>query len=162
MIERWMPARLVRSALLLNAVLAIGLTMSVAAGASDTAPSSDLPDLSAIRAEIYSGDYEKAAGELLALTATVHHADVYNLLGFSLRKLKRYDEAARWYKEAIYYDPSHRPALEYQGELFIDIGDFTRAEKNLELLRLLCYPEGCEQYDKLKAALDQAGHRPKS
>jgi hypothetical protein len=49
----------------------------------DTAPSSDLPDLSAIRAEIDSGEYEKAVAELLSLTAAVHHADVYNLLGFS-------------------------------------------------------------------------------
>ncbi len=94
-----------RLALLRGMISAIGIAASTAASPMDTAPSSDLPDLSAVRAEIYSGEYEKAAAELLALAQTVHHADVYNLLGFSLRNLKRYDEAARWYKEAIFYDP---------------------------------------------------------
>lgn len=144
-------------ALLLSASL---VDLGARAMAMDTAPSTDLPDLSVIRAQIYSGDYDKAATDLLALTATVRHADLYNLLGYSLRKLRRYDEAARWYKEAIYYDPSHRPALEYQGELYVDTGDFARAEKNLELLRLLCYPNGCEEYDRLKQALARAGRNP--
>ncbi len=121
--------------------------------AADTAPSTDLPDLSAIRADIYSGEYENAVNALQALTDTVHHADLYNLLAFSLRKLKRYDEAARWYKEALYYDPGHRAALEYQGELFLAMGDRTAAEKNLELLKLLCHPSGCEEHDKLARAL---------
>ncbi|MFG1477945.1 tetratricopeptide repeat protein [Xanthobacter sp. V4C-4] len=126
----------------------------------DTAPSTDLPDLSESRAAIYAGDYERALTLLLPLTQTVRHADLYNLLGFATRNLKRYDEAARWYKEALFYDPGHRPALEYQGELFIAIGDFTRAGKNLELLRLLCFPDGCEEQGRLEAALIAAGHSP--
>ncbi|MFD1704655.1 tetratricopeptide repeat protein [Methylopila henanensis] len=136
------------------AALLIGLGASRAA---DTAPATDLPDLSAVRAQIYSGDYQAAADRLLALTATVRHADLYNLLGYSLRNLKRYDEAARWYKEALWYDPGHRPALEYQGELFVETGDFARAETNLKLLRLLCHPDGCPEIGKLETALKAAG-----
>jgi Flp pilus assembly protein TadD len=143
---------------LLAGLMAVGRI----ACAADAPASTDLPDLSAIRAQIYSGDYEKAAAALQALTPTVQHADLYNLLGYTYRKLKRYDEAARWYREALYYDGAHRPALEYQGELFIDIGDFANAEKNLELLRLACYPKGCEEYDKLKDALTRAGRKPNS
>ncbi len=150
----------IRAALIAPALLCIALS-AFDANAADTAPSTDLPDLSAIRAQIYSGEYQRAADALLKLTGTVRHADLYNLLGYSLRNLKRYDEAARWYKEAIYYDPSHRPALEYQGELFIATGDFRKAEKNLELLRLLCFPNGCEEHDKLREALRQAGRVPK-
>lgn len=130
--------------------------------AADTAPATDLPDLSAVRARIYAGDYETAAAELGALTATVRHADLYNLLGFSLRKLKRFDEAARWYKEALFYDPTHRPALEYQGELFIETGNLEKARNNLKLLQLLCHPAGCEEVRKLEAALaaaDPSGSR---
>lgn len=145
-----------------GAVLAVLMGMAATAQAMDTAPATDLPDLSGIRAQIYSGEYEKAAAALKALTPTVRHADLYNLLGYTHRKLKNYEEAARWYKEAIFYDPSHRPALEYQGELFIDIGDFEKAGKNLELLRVLCFPTGCEEYDKLKEALIRAGRSPKS
>lgn len=142
----------------------LGLCLTLAgagpAVAMDTAPSTDLPDLSESRAAIYAGDYARALALLLPLTATVRHADLYNLLGFATRNLGRYDEAARWYKEALFYDPGHRPALEYQGELFIATGDFTRAEKNLELLRLLCFPNGCAQQDKLAKALADAGHPP--
>ncbi|WP_234053146.1 MULTISPECIES: M48 family metallopeptidase [unclassified Xanthobacter] len=123
----------------------------------DTAPSTDLPDLSESRAAVYAGDYERALALLMPLTATVRHADLYNLLGFANRSLKRNDEAARWYKEALFYDPGHRPALEYQGELFIAVGDFDRAEKNLELLRLLCFPDGCEPHERLRKALIAAG-----
>ncbi len=135
------------------AVLALWLTAIPCALAADTAPVSDLPDLSAIRADVYSGEYEAAVKALQGLTESVHHADLYNLLAFSLRKLKRYDEAARWYKEALYYDPGHRAALEYQGELFLATGDRAAAEKNLELLKLLCHPSGCEEHDKLARAL---------
>lgn len=145
-----------------GAILAALVGMAATARAMDTAPATDLPDLSAIRAQIYSGEYEAAAAALKDLTPTVRHADLYNLLGYTHRKLGRYDEAARWYKEAIFYDSSHRPALEYQGELFIDIGDFEKAEKNLELLRVLCFPAGCEEHDKLKEALIRAGRTPKS
>ncbi len=123
----------------------------------DTAPSTDLPDLSESRAALYASDYERALALLMPLTATVRHADLYNLLGFANRSLKRYDEAARWYKEALFYDPGHRPALEYQGELFIAVGDFDKAEKNLELLRLLCFPDGCEPHERLRKALIAAG-----
>lgn len=118
-------------------------------------PSTDLPDLSAIRAQIYSGEYERAAADLTTLTETVKHADVYNLLGFSTRKLGRFNEADRWYREALYYDPTHRPALEYQGELFLETGDRSAAEGNLQILTLLC-PEGCPEKDALTAALENA------
>lgn len=146
----------------LAAMVAAALFLAGPANTMDTAPSTDLPDLSASRAAIYAGDYERALALLLPLTGTVRHADLYNLLGFATRNLKRYDEAARWYKEALYYDPGHRPALEYQGELFIALGDFAKAEKNLELLRLLCHPDGCAEQEKLKSALIAAGRNPGS
>ncbi len=137
-----------------------GLGAGASARAMDSAPSTDLPDLSEARAAIYAGDHERALGLLTPLTETVRHADLFNLLGFANRNLKRYDEAARWYKEALFYDAGHRPALEYQGELFIAVGDLARAEKNLELLRLLCFPDGCEEQDKLRKALLDAGRKP--
>jgi len=125
-----------------------------AAGAAGAPPSSDLPDLSAVRARIYSGEYAQAAKELNQLAETVQHAEVYNLLGYSLRQLKRYDEAARWYREALVFDPEHRPALEYQGELFIALGDLEAARRNLRYLELLCGAKGCAEYDQLRKAIE--------
>ncbi|MFG1330285.1 tetratricopeptide repeat protein [Xanthobacter autotrophicus] len=151
-----------RGAALRRVAFAAMLLAALPAAAMDTAPSTDLPDLSQSRAAIYAGDYERALALLMPLTATVRHADLYNLIAFANRNLKRYDEAARWYKEALFYDPAHRPALEYQGELFIAIGDFKKAEKNLELIHLLCHPKGCEEADKLRDALRAAGRNPAS
>lgn len=128
------------------------------AGAVDTPPSTELPELSAIRAQIYSGEYDTALAELTALSETVRHADLYNLLGYTTRQLGHYEASARWYREALYYDPTHRPALEYQGELFLQMGDLGSARNNLALLGLFC-PEGCTERDTLarKIAEHQKG-----
>lgn len=134
-------------------LLAAWMLSATAAGAVDTPPSSDLPDLSAIRAQIYSGEYEAALAELTALSEQVKHADIYNLLGYASRQLGRYEESGRWYREALYYDPSHRPALEYQGELFLQTGDVESAQGNLQLLELFC-PGGCPERDTLSQAID--------
>lgn len=128
------------------------LLAATAAGAVDTPPSDDLPDLSAIRAQIYSGDYDAALAELTPLSDRVKHADIYNLLGYTTRQLGRYDEAGRWYREALFYDPAHRPALEYQGELFLTLGDLPAAQANLDMLALFC-PQGCAERDTLAAAI---------
>jgi len=42
--------------------------------------------------------------------------------------------------------------LEYQGELFLLLGDKAGAEANLEKLTKLC-PEGCEHVDLLMKAI---------
>lgn len=123
--------------------------------AADTPASTDLPDLAPIRAKVYAKDYQSAADDLRALTTTVKHADVYNLLGFSLRNLGQYDEAAKWYREALYYDPDHRNAIEYQGELFIKTGQLQRARNNVQKLEFLCL-QGCLELTQLRQAVAAA------
>jgi tetratricopeptide (TPR) repeat protein len=123
--------------------------------AADTPASTDVPDLAPIRAKVYAKDYQSAVDDLRALTATVKHADVYNLLGFSLRNLGRYDEAATWYREALYYDPDHRNAIEYQGELFIRTGQLQRARNNVQKLEFLCL-QGCPELTQLRDAVAAA------
>ena len=139
--------------------LAMLTAVHLGLGAAGAPPSSDLPDLSAVRAKVYAGEYAKAVEQLTALTKTVQHAEVYNLLGYSLRQLKRYDEAGRWYSEALLYDPEHRPALEYQGELFLALGNLEGARKNLRYLELLCTAKPCAEYELLKKALQKAPSR---
>lgn len=134
--------------------LAAALAVPLGLGAAGAPPSSDLPDLSAVRVKVYAGEYAKAVEQLTTLTKTVQHAEVYNLLGYSLRQLKRYDEAGRWYDEALLYDPEHRPALEYQGELFLALGNLEGARKNLRYLELLCTAPPCAEHELLKKAIE--------
>jgi hypothetical protein len=70
----------------LASVPALATLGSSAARAVDTMTSKDAPDLTSVRAKIKVKDYQAALVELKALADTHEHADVYSLLGFSLRK----------------------------------------------------------------------------
>lgn len=61
-----------------------------------------------VRAALIS--YAEADDELQKLTATVQPADLYNQLGFGLRNVDRDEEAGKWYRQTLYYDPDHKGA----------------------------------------------------
>ena len=79
-------------------------------------------------------------------------ADIKNLLGFSSRKSGKLDDAKKYYEKALLLDPKHKGALEYQGELFLMLGDKVAAEKNLQKLDKICWL-GCSELDDLRAAI---------
>jgi Flp pilus assembly protein TadD len=81
--------------------------------------------------------------------------DVWNLLGFSYRKQGNLEQSAEAYTTALTLDPEHKGALEYQGELFLTLGDMDAAKNNLESLKSLC-PSGCHELEELTAAINTA------
>lgn len=102
---------------------------------------------------VTAGDYAAAIEKLtLADAQSPNDADTLNLIAFSNRKLGNYDLAAGYYSRALSIDPDHLGALEYQGELFITLGDLTAANANLARLKSLC-PGGCDELTKLENAL---------
>ncbi len=104
---------------------------------------------------IDSGDFEEAIYLLQdVLFDNPDNADAYNLLAYSQRNLDQTDVAMENYKRALEIDPEHKGALEYQGELFLMMGDRTSAEANLILLSKLC-PRGCEEHETLQAAIER-------
>jgi tetratricopeptide (TPR) repeat protein len=123
--------------------------LAAAAFAVDTASSKDAPELASVRAKIEAKDFKGAIAELTPMLETNQHADVYNLMGFSLRKTGDLKQAATFYAKALDFDPNHKGALEYQGELFLQMGDIDRAKANLAKLASLC-PQGCEERDDLE------------
>jgi Flp pilus assembly protein TadD len=131
------------------------MALTLPAFAVDTMSSSDAPDLTAIRAEIDAKDYGAAIQGLNGLIDQgVRHADVYNLLGYSLRKSGDRKTALTFYEKALEFDPDHKGALEYLGELYVEMGNMSKAEDNLARLEKLC-PEGCEELSDLKEAIAQ-------
>jgi tetratricopeptide (TPR) repeat protein len=58
------------------------------------------------------------------------------------------------YTEALAIDPDHQGALEYQGELFLKMGDQESAQANLQKLLELC-PDGCEALATLETAIEK-------
>lgn len=140
----------------LACVVALLALPPIAARAVDTLPSSDAPDLSAVRVQIKAKDFAGAAGALKSMVDRgVLHPDVYSLLGFSLRKSGDTKNAQTYYAKALEFDPDHKGALEYQGEMFVESGNFVQARKNLERLVKLC-PHGCEEREDLEKALAAA------
>src|SRR5262245_50865986 len=153
-----------RGPMLLLASIVAGLALAGVASpgwAVDTASSRDAPDLAAVRAKIKSKDWKAAMVDLNAmLAAGVQHADVYNLLGFSLRKSGDYAQAYTYYRKALEFEPNHKGALEYLGELYVERGELAKAREHVSLLRRLC-PDGCEELDDLTQAIAQSEGAPK-
>jgi len=121
--------------------------------AVDSIASTDAPDLTAVRAKIKAKDWNGAVTDLNGMIDKgVQHADVYNLLGFSLRNKGDTKSAQTYYAKALDFDPDHKGALEYQGELFVKLGQFDKAQANLTKLAKLC-PQGCEEREDLEEAI---------
>jgi tetratricopeptide (TPR) repeat protein len=141
------------SSLLLSAVLAACVFGENAASAVDNITSRDAPDLTSVRAKIKAKDFKAALAELTPMLATYQHADVYNLMGFSLRKTGDYKQAYTYYRKALDFDPDHKGALEYLGELYVETGQLDKARENVARLRQLC-PKGCEELADLEKAVN--------
>jgi tetratricopeptide (TPR) repeat protein len=124
--------------------------------AVDTPTTRDAPDLTAVRAKIKAKEFKSAITDLNGMIDKgVQHADVYNLLGFSLRKSGDLKTAYTFYKKALDFDPEHKGALEYLGELYVQTGDLPKAREHVVLLTKLC-PQGCEELEDLQKALAAA------
>ena len=139
--------------LLLSAVLAASALGAIGALAVDNITSKDAPDLTSVRAKIKAKDFKAALAELTPMLATYQHADVYNLMGFSLRKTGDYKQAYTFYRKALDFDPNHKGALEYLGELYVETGQMDKAKENVSRLRELC-PSGCEELADLEKAVN--------
>lgn len=99
---------------------------------------------------INEGRYDEAIARLEdAVWSSGPHPDLTTYLGFANRKLGRFDAARGWYEQALAAAPQHRGALEYYGELKLELGDLAGAKAHLARLDRLC-GFGCQQADELR------------
>jgi Flp pilus assembly protein TadD len=142
------------------AFLAAGLVTAPGAvyamGTIDTpAASSASKDSRMVDAEkaVQAKDWNKAVGLLSRVVAdSPKNADAYNYLGYSYRKLGHPNEALAYYNHALSLDPNHRGALEYLGELYLDMSDLPKAEEQLTKLARVCGPR-CNEYQELQGEI---------
>src|SRR5436190_11537544 len=140
---------------LLGVCVLVGIVSAVKA--VDTPTTKEAPDLSAVRAKVKAREWNAAIADLNGLVDKgVQHADVYNLLGFSLRKSGDLKTAYTFYRKALDFDPDHKGALEYLGKLYVETGQLAKAREHVVLLHKLC-PQGCEELEDLEKAIAQAG-----
>ena len=139
------------TALLVSLGLAPAL-VPAPAFAVDDMESTDAPDLSSVRAKIKANDYAAALAELRDLAEETQQADVYNLLGFTLRKTGDFKTSLTYYTKALELQPDHKAAREYLGELYVETGNMAKAKEQLAILAKLC-PGGCEEREDLQKAI---------
>ena len=105
--------------------------------------------------EVSNGNYQLAIKYLLKAPKTSQdNPDVYNLLGFSNRKLDKLEESFMYYNRALKLNPRHLGANEYIGELYLRTNNLKKAEEHLKILDDICF-FGCDEYDDLKESIEK-------
>ncbi|MEO6394504.1 MAG: tetratricopeptide repeat protein [Devosia sp.] len=143
----------------LAGAMLIALTLSLPAGAVDTGGNSgdngsaNVPSMSEARAEIKAKHWSDAIATLkLIIADNSNNADAYNLLGYSYRNSGDFKRAQQAYTRALKLDPKHTGALEYQGVLYVMLGDIDKAKANLAKIKGIC-GTSCEEYEDLDEAI---------
>jgi len=137
-------------------IVGLGLGPNLVPGpalAVDNIEATDAPDLTSVLAKIKAKDYAGALAELRDLAEDTQQADVYNLLGFTLRKTGDFKTSLTYYTKALELKPDHKAAREYLGELYVETGDIGKAKEQLSVLAKLC-PGGCEEREDLQKAIN--------
>lgn len=81
------------------------------------------------------------------------NAEVHNLLGYAYRKTDEFERSMSAYEKALSLDPGHKGALEYQGELYLALGQLDKAIGNLVKLKKIC-PTGCSELEELENEIE--------
>ena len=149
---------------LLILLLLISFSVSGAGTGSSNNDSTTTPDqinslYELAEKHIYNKKYEKSLKLLKKLTKRedlgTRRADIYNLLGFSYRKLENpeLDKSFAAYMMALELDPEHVGAHEYLGELYLMRDQKNQAIKMLSKLESLV-GKNAEEYKDLLEAIE--------
>lgn len=138
-------------------LLSMALDPAMAAGSSDDSSETETaPAYAEAQAKIDAEDYAGALPLLDKLTADQpQNADAWNLRGYANRKLGNMDVAALSYTAALTINPGHLGALEYQGEMYLELGQTDAAMANLKTLQGLC--GDCEEANDLAESIGMKG-----
>jgi predicted Zn-dependent protease len=105
--------------------------------------------------QIYSVGYWQAkdgehAAALATLRTAANPADprIQTMIGFSLRKLGRVDEAMEYYQKVLAAYPDRTTTRQYLGEAFLQIGEPGKAKDQLAEIGKRC-GTACEDYQLL-------------
>jgi Tfp pilus assembly protein PilF len=136
--------------------LAFAVAAPVHAVGTETTTTTEKTAYETAEKQIKSKRYKDAIKTLKQLVADEpKNADAWNLYAFASRKNGQFDNAGTFYKVALKLNPKHLGALEYQGELFLDIGQPDNAMQNLAAIKAICGT--CSELRELARAIKKAG-----
>ena len=97
-------------------------------------------------------DYAAAIDKLKSLGHD-DNPEVANLIGYSSRKLGRYDDSKLWYERALAADPAHARTWSYYGMWHAEQGNVLKARDFLAKVESLCGTK-CREYTELKGVIE--------
>ena len=127
--------------------------------AADTGPPAQIiqktnPTYAEAKTLVKNKKFDKAVAmleELLKDSKNSSNPDILNDYAYSLRNLKQYDKAEKFYLAALKINPKHAGANEYLGELYLQTKRPEEAKKILEVLKTC----NCEEYKELKEKIEK-------
>lgn len=144
-----MPTYTLRFAALALAFALLGPVNALGADTEETPASASSGDFDSLRTLVDAQKYDEALTGLRQLDQqSPNNPDVLNLIGFSLRKTGKLDEALDYYNRALALNPQHRGANEYLGELYLETKQPEKARERLDILRQAC--GNCEEFEDLQ------------
>ena len=105
-------------------------------------------------AMIYKRHQYAAAIDKLKSLGRDENADVANLIGYSSRKLGRYEDSKVWYERALAADPAHTVTWSYYGMWHAEQGNLLKAREFLAKVESLCGSTKCREYTELKGVIE--------
>jgi tetratricopeptide (TPR) repeat protein len=105
-------------------------------------------------AMIYKRHQYAAAIDKLKSLGRDENADVANLIGYSSRKLGRYEDSKAWYERALAADPAHTVTWSYYGMWHAEQGNLLKAREFLAKVESLCGSTKCREYTELKGVIE--------
>lgn len=151
---RFLPLiRAAGAALILTVSITPALPVDTGGDSGSSSSQPSVPTLDEARADIAAKDWQAAIAKLTKIVkAKPSSADAYNLLGYAFRNAGNLERAMQAYTKALSLNPKHTGALEYQGVLFVMLGEIDKAKDNLERIEDICGTT-CEEYEDLAEAI---------
>ncbi|HEU4827129.1 MAG TPA: tetratricopeptide repeat protein [Dongiaceae bacterium] len=132
----------------------LGPAAALAADTEEMPASAATGDFDSARALVDAQKYDEALPALRKVDQeSPNNPDVLNLIGFSLRKTGKMDEALDYYNRALALNPHHRGANEYLGELYLETRQPEKAKERLAVLQQDC--GDCEEFEDLQKQINQ-------
>ena len=149
-----MTALIFRLAVFAAGCLVLGSAIAFAADTDETPATAAVADFASARALVDEKKFDDALPVLRQLDQeSPNNPDILNLIGFSLRKTGKMDEALAYYTRALALNPTHLGANEYLGELYLETKQPDKARERLAVLRQAC--GDCEEFEDLSAQIDR-------
>jgi tetratricopeptide (TPR) repeat protein len=82
-------------------------------------------------------------------------ADALAYAGYAWYRLGEKSRAVEYLDRALKHDPRHLGANRYRADLYLEVGDFSRALEQAQVLRMVCGSGGCPELEGLQNAMNK-------